>query len=124
MDSLGFLDDFLTSRNMVKSRYVSDQDIGQDLDREAADVPLYNQYNNGLAIGQEGRERVNLSIDPEQMVPDRCGITGVIPSAEVGLMTGAQPQPRQLMVDLPMLEPANLHSDMMSQRVLQAGINR
>lgn len=109
---------------MVKSRYVGEEDLGQELDREAADVPMYNQYNNGLALGQEGRERVNLSIDPEQMVPNRCGITGVIPSAEVGLMTGAQPQPRQLMADLPMLEPANLHSDMMSQRRLQAGINR
>ena len=124
MDSLGFLDDFLTSRNMVKSRYVSDQDIGQELDREAADVPLYNQYNNGLAIGQEGRERVNLSIDPEQMVPDRCGITGMIPSAEVGIMTGAQPQPRQLIMDLPTLEPAELKYDMNNQRRLQSGINR
>ena len=92
-----FLDEFVLSNDEVKSRMLSMADFGTELDNSENDVPIYDQYNRGLVATQESRPRVNLALDPEQQ---RCGLTGYIPSAEEGLMMGASPQPKGLVMDL------------------------
>jgi hypothetical protein len=48
----------------------------------------------------------------------------MIPSAEMGIMHGAQPQPRQLMVDMGQLSPEEQEAAMAMQRKLKQGVNR
>jgi hypothetical protein len=97
MTSDSFLDGFMMSNDEVKKRVLSLGHFGEQLDNEANDVPLYDQYNRGLAVTQESRPRINLAIDPQEQ---RCGLTGYIPSAEEGLMMGASPMPRALVMEL------------------------
>jgi hypothetical protein len=91
-----FLDHFIVSDDTVKNRCLSPLDFGGELDNENNDVPLNDLYNTGLALTQQGRERQNLQIEGGP----RCGLTGLIPSAEEGMMMGAQPQPRSLILEL------------------------
>jgi hypothetical protein len=92
-----FLDNFIVSDDTVKNRCLSPLDFGGELDNENNDVPLNDMYNTGLALTQQGRERQNLQIEGGS----RCGLTGLIPSAEEGMMMmGAQPQPRSLILEL------------------------
>ena len=90
-----FLDNFIVSDSTVKSRCLSPLDFGGELDNENNDVPLNDLYNTGLALTQQGRERQNLQIEGGS----RCGLTGLIPSAEEGMMRGASPQPRSLILE-------------------------
>lgn len=99
----GFLSAFIEGNDTLRQRMVDMNDIGQPLDNEAHDVPMYDQYNTGLAVTQNDMPRANLSIDPRAQ--PRCGVTGTIPSAEEGMMQGAMPQPRQLLVDMGQLSP-------------------
>ena len=92
-----FIKSFLRTENEVPGRMVDVEDFGEELDNEDQDVPLYDQFNTGLALTQASRPRINLSLDPEL---SRCRLTGTIPSAEMGLQNGAMPQPRKLMIDL------------------------
>lgn len=92
-----FIDSFLRTKNEVPGRMVDEEDFGEELDNEDQDVPLYDQFNTGLALTQASRPRINLSLDPEL---SRCRLTGTIPSAEMGVQMGALPQPRKLMIDL------------------------
>jgi hypothetical protein len=94
--SHAFLDEFISTNDEVKKRCLSPLDFGDELDNENNDVPLYDQYNRGLALTQEGRERQNLQIEGGE----RCGLTGFIPSAEEGLMMGASPTPQKILLDL------------------------
>ena len=92
-----FLDNFIVSDDTVKNHCLSPLDFGGELDNENNDVPLNDMYNTGLALTQQGRERQNLQIEGGS----RCGLTGLIPSAEEGMMMmGAQPQPRSLILEL------------------------
>jgi hypothetical protein len=91
-----FLDNFIVSDSEIKNRCLSALDFGGELDNENNDVPLNDMYNRGLALTQQGRERQNLQIEGGS----RCGLTGLIPSAEEGMMMGAQPQPRSLILEL------------------------
>ena len=78
-----------------------DEDFGQPLGNEENDVPLYDNFNRGLAVCEQGMERRNLALEGNQMpVPKRPGTTGYIPSMEEGLAMGASPQPRALILDL------------------------
>ena len=80
---MNFLDSFIEGNDELKQRMVTLDDLGQPLDNEANDVPMYDQYNRGLAVTQQDMsDRVNLSIDPRAQ--PRCGLTGMIPSAEEG----------------------------------------
>ena len=90
----GFLSAFMEENDELRQRMIDMNDVGQPLDNEANDVPMYDQYNTGLAVTQNDMPRANLAIDPR--VQPRCGVTGTIPSAEEGMMLGAMPQPRQL----------------------------
>ena len=118
-----FLENFITTNDEVRDRMATLDSFGQPLDNVANDVPVYDEFNRGLAITQQDMsDRVNLSIDPRAQ--PRCGLTGMIPSAEEGMMQGAEPQPRQLVVDMGQLAPEEMEVAMHRQRRLHAGINR
>jgi len=120
---MDFLSNFITENDEVRQRMATLDSFGQPLDNIANDVPVYDQYNRGLAVTQHDMsDRVNLAIDPRAQ--PRCGLTGMIPSAEEGMMQGAEPQPRQLVVDMGQLAPEEMEVAMHRQRKLQAGINR
>ena len=120
---MGFLDEFMGNHDQLKQRMATMDTFGQPMDNEANDVPLYDEYNTGLALTQQDMsDRVNLSIDPRAQ--PRCGLTGLIPSAEMGIQQGAQPQPRQLVVDMGQLSPEEQELAMVQQRKLKAGLNR
>lgn len=91
----GFLDSFI--QDEVKCRCLDEDDFGAPIDNEQNDVPLYDQFNRGLAATQQGLERTNLSLEGNQ---ERPGLTGYIPSAEQGLAMGAKPKPRTLVMEL------------------------
>jgi len=120
---MDFLGDFIETNDELKNRLVTLDSFGQPLDNVANDVPMYDQFNRGLAVTQQDMsDRVNLAIDPR--AEPRCGITGLIPSAEEGMMQGAEPQPRQLVVDMGQLSPEETEVAMRGQRKLKVGINR
>ena len=91
----GFLDSFV--QNEVKCRCLDEGDFGQPLANEENDVPLYDQYNRGLVLGEQGLERTNLALEGGEKRP---GLTGYIPSAEEGFEMGASPKPKALILDL------------------------
>ena len=115
---MDFLSSFIEDNDELKSRLATMGDFGQELNNENNDVPVYDQFNRGIAVTQESRPRTNLSIDPEAQ--PRCGVTGTIPSAEQGIAMGALPQPRQLMVEI----PEELMEEEVKQRKLKAGLNQ
>jgi len=89
---MDFLSAFMEGNDELKERMTTLDTFGQPLDNEANDVPLYDEYNRGLTLTQQDMsDRVNLSVDPR--AEPRCGLTGIIPSAETGIMHGAEPQP-------------------------------
>ena len=92
-DSAGFLDSFV--QDEVKKRCLSIEDFGQPLANEENDVPLYDMYNRGLVACEQGLERNPLTLEGE-----RPGMTGYIPSMEEGLMMGAAPKPKALVLEL------------------------
>ena len=120
---MGFLNQFMGTNDTLKERMLTLDPFGQPLDNEANDVPLYDEYNTGLAATQQNMsDRINLSIDPRAQ--PRCGVTGMIPSAETGILHGAEPQPRQLVVDMGQLAPEEMEVAMNQQRKLRSGLNR
>lgn len=120
---MGFLNEFMGNHDQLKQRMATLDTFGQPLDNETNDVPVYDQYNTGLSVTeQDMSDRVNLSIDPRSQ--PRCGLTGLIPSAEMGIQQGAEPQPRQLVVDMGQLSPEEQELAMAQQRKLKAGLNR
>jgi len=120
---MGFLNQFMGTNDTLKERMLTLDTFGQPLDNEANDVPLYDEYNTGLAATQQNMsDRINLSIDPRAQ--PRCGVTGMIPSAETGIMMGAEPQPRQLVVDMGQMSPEEQTVAMNKQRKLKGGLNR
>ena len=120
---MGFLNQFMGTNDTLKERMLTLDTFGQPLDNEANDVPLYDEYNTGLAATQQNMsDRINLSIDPRAQ--PRCGVTGMIPSAETGILQGAEPQPRQLVVDMGQLAPEEMEVAMNQQRKLRSGLKR
>lgn len=115
---MDFLSSFIEGNDELKTRLATISDFGQELDNQNNDVPVYDQFNRGIAVTQESRPRTNLSIDPGEL--QRCGVTGTIPSAEQGIAMGAMPQSRQLMVEI----PEELMEDEVKQRKLKTGLNR
>jgi len=91
----GFLDSFV--QDELKCRCLDEGDFGAPLSNENNDVPLYDQYNRGLVLGEQGLERTNLALEGGEKRP---GLTGYIPSAEEGLTMGASPKPRALVLNL------------------------
>ena len=120
---MGFLSSFMGKNDTLKERMVTLDTFGQPLANATNDVPMYDQYNTGLAVTQENMsDRVNLAVDPRAQ--PRCGLTGMIPSVEEGLMHGAMPQPRQLVVDMGQLSPEEMELAKENQRRMVAGFNR
>ena len=91
----GFLDSFV--QDELKCRCLDEEDFGAPLSNETNDVPLYDQYNRGLVLSEQGLERTNLALEGGEKRP---GLTGYIPSAEEGLEMGASPKPKALILDL------------------------
>ena len=79
----------------VMCRCLNQATFGTDLDNEENDVPLYDQYNRGLTLCEEGIPRQSLELEGA-----RPGMTGYIPSMEEGLEMGASPRPRSLVLEL------------------------
>ena len=93
MDVAGFLDGFV--QDQVKRRCLTEEDFGQPIANENNDVPLYDQYNTGLTACEKGMDR-----NPMNLEGNRVGLTGYIPSMEQGMMMGAAPRPKALVMEL------------------------
>ena len=98
-----FLDGFMHSADEINRRALTACDFGEQLDNEENDVPLYDQYNRGLALAQADRPRQNLALEGNQcptspMSSTRPGLTGYIPSVEEGMEVGATPLPKGAVV--------------------------
>jgi hypothetical protein len=89
----GFLDSFV--QDELKCRCLTEEDFGQPLANEENDVPLYDMYNRGLTLCEQGLERNPLNLEGA-----RPGMTGYIPSMEEGLAMGASPKPKTLVLEL------------------------
>lgn len=90
-----FLDAFV--QDEVNCRCLDqDEDFGAPIDNQENDVPLYDMYNRGLAVCEQGLERNPLNLEGM----DRPGLTGYIPSAEQGMALGASPKPKALVLEL------------------------
>lgn len=95
----GFLDSFV--QDEVRCRCLTEEDFGAPLDNAENDVPLYDMYNRGLAVCEQGLERKNLGLEGME----RPGKTGYIPSVEeAGMYPGTLPMPKAKLLILP---PAN-----------------
>jgi len=120
---MGFLNEFMGNNDTLKTRMATLDTFGQPLANANNDVPVYDEYNTGLAITQDNMsDRVNLAVDPRAQ--PRCGVTGMIPSAEEGMMHGATPQPRQLLVDMGQMSPEEMELAKENQRKMVSGFNR
>jgi len=98
----GFLDSFV--QDEIKCRCLSEEDFGGPLDNEENDVPLYDMYNRGLALCEQGMERTNLQLEGNPALESqRPGMTGYIPSMEEAVThyPGAAPMPKTLVLTLP-----------------------
>tara|TARA_R100000353_G_scaffold81573_1_gene61360 strand:- start:4979 stop:5290 length:312 start_codon:yes stop_codon:yes gene_type:complete len=92
LGSKNFLKDFV--KDEVHCRMVSMEDFGAPLDNENNDIPLYDMYNRGLAVCQQGMNTMNLG------QRERPGLTGYIPSMEQGMKMGASVRPKTLLMVL------------------------
>jgi hypothetical protein len=108
----GFLDSFV--QDELNCRCLSEEDFGAPLDNKEADVSLMDMYNRGLTLCQDGRERTNLALEG-----GRPGATGYIPSMEQGVMLGASPKPKALVLDL-----GAPNKELMEQSLLRRGLRR
>lgn len=79
----------------VMCRCLNQATFGTELDNEENDVPLYDQYNRGLALCEQGLER-----NPLILEGGRPGMTGYIPSMEDAMAMGASPRPKSLVLEL------------------------
>lgn len=81
----------------VICRCLNQATFGTDLDNEENDVPLYDQYNRGLTLCEEGIPRRSLELEGA-----RPGMTGYIPSMEEAteLYPASSPRPKNLVMDL------------------------
>ena len=79
----------------VMCRCLNQATFGTDLDNEENDVPLYDQYNRGLTLCEQGLER-----NPLILEGGRPGMTGYIPSMEDAMAMGASPRPKSLVLEL------------------------
>jgi hypothetical protein len=89
----GFLDSFV--QDELDCRCLTEEDFGAPLDNEENDVPLYDMYNRGLTLCEQGLERNPLNLEGA-----RLGTTGYIPSMEQGMSMGASPRPKTLVLEL------------------------
>tara|TARA_R100001530_G_scaffold27610_1_gene22004 strand:+ start:475 stop:837 length:363 start_codon:yes stop_codon:yes gene_type:complete len=98
--STGFLGDFV--KDELDCHYVDIQDFGTDLANENNDVPLYDQYNRGLALCEEGMDRKNLATEAgKRDKSQRGGLTGYIPAMEQSEQyPGSSPNAGKLIVAL------------------------
>jgi len=93
----------------VMCRCLNQATFGTDLDNEENDVPLYDQYNRGLTLCEEGIPRQSLELEGA-----RPGMTGYIPSMEEGLAMGASPRPKSLVLELE--EPEEMEQILSAKR--------
>ena len=93
----------------VMCRCLNQATFGTDLDNEENDVPLYDQYNRGLTLCEEGIPRRSLELEGA-----RPGMTGYIPSMEEGLAMGASPRPKSLVLELE--EPEEMEQILSAKR--------
>jgi len=89
----GFLDSFV--QDELNCRCLTEEAFGAPLDNEENDVPLYDMYNRGLTLCEQGLERNPLNLEGA-----RLGTTGYIPSMEQGMSMGASPRPKTLVLAL------------------------
>ena len=61
MAGSSFLGDFV--KDELDCHYATVEDFGCSVDNENNDIPLYDQYNRGLALCEQGMERKNLATE-------------------------------------------------------------
>ena len=95
-----FLGDFV--KDELDCAYLDIQDFGAPIDNENNDVPLYDQYNRGLAACETGMDRRNLTLEGEKRdKSQRVGLTGYIPSMEDSdQFPGSSPKSPKLLIAL------------------------
>lgn len=64
--SVDFLDNFVGSNPYVRRCITGCDTNGQPLDDYFADVPMYNQGNNGVTACEQGYQRENLALEGNQ----------------------------------------------------------
>ncbi len=90
-----FLGDFV--KDELDCHYATVEDFGCSVDNENNDIPLYDQYNRGLALCEQGMERKNLATEGQP----RGGLTGYIPSMEQAqAYPGTSPRPEKVVIAL------------------------
>jgi hypothetical protein len=95
-DPDAFLNQFITSDDELIKRMACCCDFGAPMATTKHDVPIYDQYNRGLALCQDSRPRTNLALEG-----NRPGVTGSIPSMEEAhLYPGTLPMGQKLLVNL------------------------
>ena len=95
-----FLGDFV--KDELDCAYVDAEDFGCHIGNENNDVPLYDQYNRGLAACETGMERRNLTLEGEKRDKSkRMGLTGYIPAMEEAEQyPGSSPKSPKLLIAL------------------------
>ena len=95
-----FLGDFV--KDELDCAYLDLQDFGAPIDNENNDVPLYDQYNRGLAACETGMDRRNLTLEGgKRDKSQRMGLTGYIPAMEqAGQYPGSSPKSPKLLIGL------------------------
>ena len=95
-----FLGDFV--KDELDCAYLDIQDFGAPIDNENNDVPLYDQYNRGLAACETGMDRRNFTLEGEKRdKSQRAGLTGYIPSMEDSAQfPGSSPKSPKLLIAL------------------------
>jgi hypothetical protein len=106
-NAAGFLDSFV--QDELKCRCLTEEDFGGPLDNEENDVPLYDMYNRGLTLCEQGLERNPLNLEGQ-----RPGTTGLIPSMEQAVGMGASPRSKTLVLELE--EPEEMEKMLSAKR--------
>jgi len=96
----GFLGNYVKSE--LDCSCVDIEDFGGQPGNENNDVPLYDQYNRGLTLCEDGMERKNLATEAgKRDKSQRVGLTGYIPSMEQsGQYPGSSPNAGKLLLAL------------------------
>tara|TARA_A100000172_G_scaffold81117_1_gene73094 strand:- start:2033 stop:2404 length:372 start_codon:yes stop_codon:yes gene_type:complete len=95
-----FLGDFV--KDELDCASLGIEDFGAPIDNENNDVPLYDQYNRGLAACETGMDRRNLTLEGgKRDKSQRMGLTGYIPAIEqAGQYPGSSPKSPKLLIGL------------------------
>ena len=114
-----FLGDFV--KDELDCASLGIEDFGAPIDNENNDVPLYDQYNRGLAACETGMDRRNLTLEGgKRDKSQRMGLTGYIPAMEeAGQYPGSSPKSPKLLIAL-----GSPSENMKKESLIRRGLSR